>query len=160
MENYQPLNDLPLLIQLQITNSFNMEKNLRPDWIAKPWFPHIQHERKTVHSNIKFRRRNLTHWWTDYSIHKGCIDTRGRSMGGREVDHPPETQKREERKRKKWKKKKTKENRREKRKNGKNISIFVYSAFLFTWVDPFGEGRSCHVLPGTMTKGLIFLVSR
>jgi hypothetical protein len=34
------------------------------------------------------------------------------------------------------------EEKEEEKENGKNISKLVYSALLFTWVDPFGGGTS------------------
>jgi hypothetical protein len=73
---------------------------------------------------------------------------------------PRETQKREEGKRNKRKKKK-----REKTIKGKDqekgkrreISIFfVYFAFLFTWVDPFGGGTIISCTPWEHDEGLIF----
>jgi hypothetical protein len=53
--------------------------------------------------------------------------------GGREVDRPPA---RSPKKRREEKKEVKEEEKGEEKENGKNISIFVYSAFLFTWVDP------------------------
>ena len=67
---------------------------------------------------------------------------KGGSMGGARGGSPPQRpKKREEGKRKKRKKKKREKKikGKEQEKGKKEISIFfVYFAFLFTWVDPFG----------------------
>ena len=78
-------------------------------------------------------------------------------MGGERwiVPQRPKKKRRGQRKKRKKKKreKKIKGKEQEKGKRREISIFFVYFAFLFTWVDPFAEGRSFPVLHGNMTKG-------